>query len=85
MIRFTRRNVGINSDAYIYYYISVEVSQDQQRFLLKPCVEDLNARDLDLAAVGKGVKKKTKKRNLDILGEINYCAALVTKRTGSRG
>ena len=61
MIRFAQRNIGTNSDAYLSSSINADVSQDQQRFVLYPRVEEMNARDIVLAAVGKGAKKKIEK------------------------
>ena len=63
----SQTHVGTNSDAYIYSSIKFEVSQYQQWFVFNPRVEDLNARDLSLAASGKGAKKKFTNTKLDIL------------------
>ena len=68
MIRFTNINVVTNSDAYIYSYLNVDMSKDQQRFVLNLRVEDLNTSYIALATVGKGSNKKTAKRKLEILG-----------------
>ena len=68
--RFTHRNVGTNRDAYIPPSLNFEVSEDKQRFVLNPCVEDPNTRVLALAAVGKGARNKITKRKLDSLGKI---------------
>ena len=68
MIWFTHINVGTSRDSYISSSLNVEVSYDQQRFFINTNVEYLNARDIALAAVGKGYKKKIIKRKLESLG-----------------
>ena len=68
MIRFTHRNIGTNRDYYIYSSLNVKISQDKQQFLLNPHVEDLNAKDLSLTAVGKGNKKKIHKEEAGQIG-----------------
>ena len=80
MIRFTHINVVTNSDAYIYSSINIEVPQDQKRFFFNPRVEDMSYRVLELAAVGKGSKKKTAKRDLYRLVEIKAWSGLVKSK-----
>ena len=70
MIHFTHIRVGTNNDTYIYSSINVDLSQDQQQLFLNPRAEDLNARDLALADIGEGARKKMTKRKLDSLGKI---------------
>ena len=78
MIRFTHITVGTNRDTYISSSLNVEVSQDQQQYLLYPCVEYLNYRYIELAAVGKGAKKKISNRKLDSLSKSRILMALLT-------
>ena len=80
VIRFTHRHVGTNSYAYIPSSLDVDVSQDQQWFVLNPRAKELNAKDLALDAVGKGNKKKIAKRELAILGEIKACSGLANSK-----
>ena len=82
MIRFTHRNVVTNSDAYIYSSINIEVPQDQQRFFFNPRVKDMSYRVLELAAVGKGSKNKTAKKNMYRLGPIKDWSG-ISNREGS--
>ena len=68
----------------IHYYISsslnIYLSQDKHQCVLNKRVEDLNARDLALATVGKGSKNKIAKRKLDILGEIKAWSGLANTK-----
>ena len=68
MIRFTHRNVGTNIDAYICYYLDVEVSQEKLRFIINTNVEGLYSSYLELADVGRESKKNISKRDMDSLG-----------------
>ena len=52
------------------------MSQDHQIFVLNTHVEELNNRDLALAVIVKGFKKKTAKRNLDSFGGIKAWSGL---------
>ena len=76
MILLTHIHVFTNSDAYISSYINIEFLKYQYLFVLNPRVEDLNARDLALADVGKGPKNKTTKIKLDSLGGIKAWSGL---------
>ena len=80
MIHFTHIRVGTNNDTYIYSSINVDLSQDQQQLFLNPRAEDLNARDLLLDTVGKGSKKKTAKRNVDILVKIKAWSGIFNNK-----
>ena len=80
MIRFTHIHVGKNSYACIPSSLDVGLSQDQQWFVLNLCSEYLNSKDLALTAVGKGNKKKTAKRKLDILRGITAWSGLANSK-----
>ena len=80
MIRFTHIHVGKNSYAYIPSSLDVGLSQYQQWFVLNLCYGDLNSKDLALTVVGKGNKKKTAKRKLDILRGITAWSGLANSK-----
>ena len=54
----------------IFSPLNIEVLQYKKLFIFNPCIDDLNARDISLAAVGKGANNKIVKTKLDILGTI---------------
>ena len=72
--------MGTNRDAYIPPSLNFEVSEDKQRLVLNPCVEDLNTRDISLASVGKAAKKKISKSKLDILSSIKAWSGLANSK-----
>ena len=84
MIRFTESHFFTNNDAYIYYYTNVDLSQDRWKLPFNYRVEDLDARDLALAAVGKGENIKTTKRKMDSLGTIKDCIGLDNSKINSK-
>ena len=77
MVRFLHTNTPLNEEVGMSEHVDVEVTADQQKYILNPKTEHYTARELASSAVGEGAKKKLAKRKMDVIGNIkSHCGTL---------
>jgi len=77
MVQFLHTNTPLGEDVQISGHVEVEVSADQQKYILNPKSEHYTARELASSAVDEGAKKNLAKRKMDVIGNVkSHCGTL---------